>query len=303
MTRVFVLGNATVDLSLRVTDWPRPGETILASQARRGPGGKGLNQAVAALRAGADVTLCAPIGDDADGAFLRDFAVRQRGLTVRWRPCDAVTDISTIWVSDSGENMIVSSADCARSIAPSEIPGLLDGISAGDHLILQGNLAAEPTLAAALHARASGARVILNTAPIAWDMTPMLAVTDLLICNQPEAALLTGGASESDAVDRLLDAGVDQVLLTLGARGAIGGKRGQIASTAAPAVQVVDTAGAGDVTVGYLVAGLMQGMPFAQACTFAMQAAALSVTRPGTLEACPTRAEVPHGQRYDVLEE
>lgn len=292
MTRVFVLGNATVDLSLRVTDWPRPGETILASQARRGAGGKGLNQAVAAQRAGADVTLCAPIGDDADGAFLEAFVARQTGLAVRWRRCAAVTDISTIWVGQSGENMIVSSADCARSITPSEVPGLLEGIAAGDHLVLQGNLSADTTHAAALHARAVGARVILNTAPIAWDMTRMLALTDLLICNQPEAALLTNGATAEDAVAALLTTEVNQVLLTLGAQGSIGGSRGAVARFAAPAIRPVDTSGAGDVTVGYLVAGLAQGMPFAKACASAMQAAAISVTRPGTIESCPLRDEI-----------
>lgn len=292
MKRVFVLGNATVDLSLTVKDWPKPGETILASDARRGAGGKGLNQAVAALRAGADVTLCAPIGDDADGAFLERFVALQTGLTARWRRCADVTDLSTIWVCSTGENMIVSSAACARSIVPSEVPDLLGGMGQGDHLVLQGNLAAETSLAAALHARGVGAAVILNTAPIAWDVMPLLPFTDLLICNEPEAALLTNGAAGKDAVMALVDAGAGRVLLTLGPRGAIGGTRGELASYAAPVVQVVDTSGAGDVAVGFLAAGLARGMRFAEACTDAMRAAAISVTRPGTIESCPMRAEI-----------
>lgn len=294
MNRVFVLGNATIDLSLTVADWPRPGETILASHARRGPGGKGLNQAVAAGRAGAEVTLCAPVGDDADGAFLQQFVAQQTGLTARWRRCATVTDISTIWVSEAGENMIVSSAGCARSIPPSEVPALLAGIAQGDHLILQGNLAADTTLAAALHARSLGARVVLNTAPIGWDMTPVLAATDLLICNQPEAALLTGGGADEAAVRTLLAAGAGQVLLTQGARGALGGDGGDLIHFAAPVVQAVDTSGAGDVTVGFLAGGLVAGLRFADACRLAMQAAAISVTRRGTIESCPMRDEV-HG--------
>lgn len=100
MSRVFVLGNATVDLTLAMPAWPRPGETVLARSLSRGPGGKGLNQAYAAARAGGAATLAAPIGEDENGAYLKAFAAEAGLFAARWRRCGAATDVSTIWVAD-----------------------------------------------------------------------------------------------------------------------------------------------------------------------------------------------------------
>ncbi len=288
MSRGFVLGNATVDLTLMLAAWPRAGETVLADRLIRGAGGKGLNQAHAAARAGADVVLCAPVGQDADGAFLRA-AVGGR-FAVRWRACAVATDVSTIWVGAGGENMIASSADCARAIGEDELEGLLEGIASGDVLILQGNLAQATTLAACRHARSIGARVVLNTAPIVWDMAGAIAEADVVVCNAPEIHALTdlSGAAAALAIAERGPA----VMLTLGAAGALVAEGGVVRAVPAPRATPLDTSGAGDVAVGYLAAELLRGASLSDAARIAVRAASISVTRAGTSSSCPARNEV-----------
>src|SRR4051794_22808590 len=170
MNRVLVLGNATLDVIQRVDRLPAPGETVLASSTARCAGGKGLNQAVAAARTGAPTLLVAPIGSDSEAAFLAGSLQGEVGLDVNWLVHDAPTDLSSIWVAMSGENVIVSSARCAHAVTPDQARDICATLAAGDVLLMQGNLSLEATRAAAQTAQARGATRILNTAPIAWDM-------------------------------------------------------------------------------------------------------------------------------------
>ena len=107
--------------------------------------------------------------------------------------------MSVIWVSGDAENMIVSSADSARTLDALRLPALLDGIGTGDMLLVQGNLSAETTLAACRLAKDAGARVMINPAPLAWDMRDILPLADVLICNLPEALAITGESGEAAA--------------------------------------------------------------------------------------------------------
>lgn len=291
MTRVFVLGNATVDVTMIMPTFPTPGETVLADAVRRGPGGKGLNQAVAAHRAGADVTFVAPVGDDEAGAFLRAYLSKDSGLDTRWIPSGRPSDMSVILVSADGENMIVSSAESARAPDPGALPDLLDGMGAGDTLLMQGNLRADTTLAACRRARDAGARVMLNPAPLAWDVADLLPLTDVLICNVPEARAITGATGEA-AARRLAEMGAGAVILTLGASGALLFAKGEITPIAATQARAVDTSGAGDVVAGVTAAALTLELSAIDALGFGMRAAAVTVTRPGTVTAFPSTDEM-----------
>ncbi len=293
MSRVTVLGNATVDLLQRVSAFPRPGETLLSEGIERCAGGKGLNQALAASRVGASVRLVAPIGDDPDGAFLRTALAAEDDLIVDWRTVAAPTDVSSIWIADTGENMIVSSAACARGLREDDALAMLTPVAPGDVLVLQGNLTAAVTMAAARCGRDRGAHVILNTAPIAWDMRPLLGAVDIVVSNEPEARSLTGEAGEA-ALNQLLALGAGCAVVTHGAAGALFSTGSGPVSIPAPAVEAIDTAGAGDVTVGTLAAGIAAGEPIANALSLAIAAASLSVTRLGTSPSFPTRAEMAH---------
>lgn len=284
MSRVLVLGNATVDLIQRVDRLPRPGETRIGSALLRCPGGKGLNQAVVAARAGADVTFVAAIGHDADAAYLRA-ALAAEPLTAHWLAVDRSTDLSSIWVAAGGENMIVSSDACAESIDMAAAAPALDALGKGDWLLLQGNLSATTTRESAVRARQRGAFVAFNPAPIKADLAAVLATVDVVVLNEVEAETLGGVAA-------VLGGGARIVLLTRGAAGATIHAPSGAQDIAAPRVDAVDTAGAGDVVVGTLVALLSRGATPARAAVIAVAAASRSVTREGTLPSFPSRAEM-----------
>jgi ribokinase len=290
MSRVLVLGNATLDLIQRVERLPAPGETVLAQTTARCAGGKGLNQAVAAARTGAETLLVAPIGRDADAAFIAGSVRDEAGLEADWLACNEPTDLSTIWVATGGENVIVSSAACAHSVTPDQARSLCGTLSAGDVLLMQGNLSADVTRSAAQTAQARGAKCVLNTAPIAWDIREILSLFDIVIANEGEAALLTAG-SPSPA-DSFHASGVRTAIITLGARGALILDDGTETAIDAPRVTAIDTAGAGDVFVGTLAGLLANGLVLSMAVTIAVAAASLSVTRPNTTPSFPSRAEI-----------
>jgi ribokinase len=290
MNRVFVLGNATVDIIQQMQCFPNPGETVLASTSLRCAGGKGLNQAVAAARTGASVSLAAPVGHDNDATFLAESVLEEADLCVDWLLSPAGTDLSVIWINGSGENVIVSSADCALSLQPTQSRNLCSVLEAGDLLVLQGNLSLAATLAAAEVARACGARTILNTAPIAWDMTSVLRLVDILIANEGEAAFLSQGAH--DPAKALHAIGVPVVIVTLGPEGARIVHHEYDAILPAPIVLAIDTAGAGDVFTGTLAGFLAQGVDMISATTIAVAAASQSVTQSGTTPSFPSREAI-----------
>ena len=290
MNRVFVLGNATVDIVQQVDNFPHPGETVLAGKSLRCAGGKGLNQAVAAARTGANVTLVAPVGRDSDSAFLAESVAGEEGLRVDWLACPAGTDLSVIWINGSGENVIVSSADCARWLQPDQVRDLCRVLQPGDYLVLQGNLSLVATRAAAEVARACGARTILNTAPIAWDMATVMRLADILIANEGEAGVLSQAAK--DPAKALHAIGIPVVIVTLGAKGARIVHDGCDTILPAPLVTAVDTAGAGDVFTGTLAGLLAQGFDMTTSTAIAVAAASQSVTRNGTTPSFPSQETI-----------
>lgn len=291
MSRVCVLGNATVDLIHRVERLPERGETVLAGSLLRCAGGKGLNQAVAAARTGARTWLVAPVGRDAEATFLADRLGGEDGLDVSWLVSEAPTDISSIWVARDGENMIVSSADCARSVTADHAGTTCADLHPGDVLLMQGNLPPDTTRVAAEKARERGALTLLNTAPIAWDMQSIAGLFHVVIANEVEAALLTDGVI-GELGPALRHRGFHTAVVTLGARGALVFDGEVETAIVAPRVHAVDTAGAGDVMVGTLAGLLAQGKTMREATTIAVAAASLSVTRHGTTPSFPSRGEI-----------
>jgi ribokinase len=289
---ILVLGNATVDLSYKVERLPVPGETLLARSKLVDAGGKGLNQAVVAHRAGAAVRFCASVGeDDAAEVILRHVAAEGLSAACLWRHAGP-TDESLIFVASSGENAIVSTADAARSLPPTAARAALEGLTEGDTLLMQGNLGRPTTLAGLEAARAAGLGTLLNPAPIAFDYAGLWPLIDVAILNEVEAKLLGGSEHVDSAAVRLLAAGSRWVVVTLGAAGARLYDASGMTPVPAPAVTPVDTTGAGDVVCGVLTAGLSQGMAMRAAIGWAVAAASLSVTRRGTGAAFPTRAEL-----------
>ncbi len=286
---LFVLGNAGVDLSLALAHLARPGETAVASGGVRAPGGKGLNQAVAAARAGARVRFCAPVGDDAEAGFVAQSLAVEPLAELRLLRRPGPTDISVVMVAGDGENSIVSLCRCADTLSEADAAAFAGGMAPGDWLLMQGNLTAAATSAAM---RAARGRVMLNAAPLRWPVAPMLPSCAVVVVNRGEAEAATGLADAGDAALRLRAQGCAAAVVTLGAEGCVWADADGVGRLPAIPVQPLDTTGAGDTFCGVLAARLASGQALPDALTAAQRAAALSVTRFGAYAALPTAAEL-----------
>jgi ribokinase len=282
--RLLVLGNAGRDMPLRVPRLPRAGETLLGERGEDSPGGKGLNQAVIAARAGADVLFIAPLGDDREGAALRA-ALAAEPLAFLPLPSAHRTDVSLLCVAADGSNLILSTNACADGVSVGEAEEAAARLAPGDMLLMQCGLCAGPTLAAARRGAAAGARVLLNAAPLRWDIAPILPMIEVLILNEVEAEAASACADLAAAAVRLRERGARRVIITLGAAGALCADAEGIRREPAPAADVRDTTGAGDVFCGAYAAALLAG--HADPMAAAQRAAAWAVTRQGCFAAFP----------------
>jgi ribokinase len=292
MKRLFVVGNAVADMTFLVERAPRAGESVLAVAVQRAPGGKGLNQAVAAHRAGAAVVFHASVGNDSEGAGIRQRLEAERMHALRVVSCDVATDMSVVTVSRSGENSIVTAAGCTRALDPSQVVEQIADITAADTLLMQGNLSLDCTRDVIGYARDKGAAVIVNAAPWCWPDPSALARCAGVIANEGEIRDISGLDDPEQAARWLLARGPEWVVVTLGARGALLVRAGHTVHLPALPVVAVDTSGAGDVFCGVLAALLSQATPLTQAIECAQRAAALAVERHGTFGSIPRADEM-----------
>lgn len=273
MTRLTVVGSVNMDVVFDVGTLPGPGETVLGSTVRLVPGGKGGNQAVAAARAGAEVQLVAAIGVDANGGHLREhLAANNVGLDgVVTLPGSSGT--AAIVVDAQGENMIVV-APGANGHLTLDSPHLRERVADAEVVLLQLEIPLPTALVAARVAKAAGATVIVNASPAGGDphdLAELAAVTDVVIVNESE--------------HQHWQWPVPHLVITRGSRGATYVGDDQEFDVPAPAVEAIDTTGAGDVFAGVLAAGWLAGHHHAlrRACA----AGALATLVPGAGDAAP----------------
>lgn len=292
---IVVYGYINIDLIGHAPTLMRPGETVLGTTLEMVPGGKGANQALAASRAGGDVRMIGCVGDD-DFATQALALLREAEMDLSFvRRMDRHTGTALIVVDDSGENMItvLPGANSRLTSATLEKSGLAEG----DWLLLQLETPMEGVLAAARYARSSKAKTILNLAPY-MDFPPeLLEMADILVVNETELAGVIGRleAPELDierAVRWLSDKLGNTVIATLGADGAIAVSGGQTTKVPAIPIAPVDTVGAGDTFVGYLAAGLAEGLDLEAALRRAAVAGGLACLKPGAQPSIPERGEV-----------
>jgi len=294
---VVVVGSANADLVVRVDRRPLAGETVLGGDVATIPGGKGANQAVAAARlaagTGAGVAFVGRVGDDEHGAMLRASLTASGVDVTHLRTADRPTGAAVVLVDPDGDNSIVVSPGANAAVAPDD--ARCDLVAAAAVLVLQREVAPGVSLAAAEHTRG---RVVLNLAPAGQVPDALLARTDVLVVNEHEAALLLGepvgdgGTDPAAAAARMRDLGPGAVVVTLGGRGAVAVDGTGTVRAAAPAVDVVDTTGAGDCFVGALAWRLAAGAPLADALAVAVRAGALAVTKAGAQPSYPTLADL-----------
>ncbi len=295
MARLVNLGSLCIDHVYRVPNLTGSGETVSSTSHSVFPGGKGLNQSLAAARAGADVRHCGCVG--ADGSFLVDLLC-DNGVNVDAVRVDAgaVSGHAMIQVNDRGENAIVIAGGTNRTLTSVDFDAAFADLGEADWLLLQheiNNL--EAVLA---RAESAGVRVAFNVAPVdGRELDYDLSGVALLIVNEIEGAALARLPADTPS-EQLLDALAralpsTTVVLTLGADGLEyaepGGGRGSIPAFE---VEVVDETAAGDAFIGYLMAGLLDGVGLTDALRHGSAAGALAVTVAGAASSIPHRAAV-----------
>ncbi len=279
MNDLVVVGSSNIDLVVTVGRHPLPGETLLGSEYHEYPGGKGLNQVVAAARAGAAAAFVSALGDDAAGdrlaAVLAEEGIDTTGVQ---RITGTATGRALITVDESGENSIVVVAGANGELHSAPLPHTR---------VVLGQLEVPISVVtdAFRQARASGSVTILNPAPAAKLADELLACCSVVIPNEHEREHLGGS-------DRLFSLGVEAVVTTLGSAGVdvetLSGRH----HVDPFAVTTIDTTGAGDAFCGAFAVAASEGADALAAARFAAAAGAIATTRAGAVPSLPRRAEI-----------
>ena len=291
--KILNFGSLNIDHVYRVAHFVQPGETLSAGKLTFCAGGKGLNQSVAAARAGARVIHAGAVGPE--GGFLCDL-LREAGADAsHLLRLDAPTGHAIIKVAPDGQNGILVYGGANRQLTPDYIDAMLALAAPGDLVLLQNEVNAVGDIIR--RAAARGLRVVFNPSPFPADAAALpLDLVSIFMVNALEAAQLAGCKPDNDpqAILDLLQARFPQatVVMTLGSRGAICAQGKERLFQPAFPVEAVDTTGAGDTFCGYFLAGLCQGKPLPQCLQTACAASAIAVSRPGAAPAIPRAEEV-----------
>lgn len=294
-----VVGAINVDLVVRGTRLPAVGETVVGGEFSQHQGGKGGNQAVAAARAlgtHGRVAMIGAVGPDAFGEPARELLTIE-GVDVTHVVIDrsATTGVALISVDASGENQITVAPGANAGLNPSSVTAALDAIGTATGAVLASlEVPLDAVEAAARWSHDRGVPFVLNPAPAKAEAHELLPFARVVTPNVGELAILAAQAEEPRGGAKRLASGYDglSVVVTLGDQGAIAyGPDGET-KVAAPKIRAIDTTGAGDTLNGVLAAGMLEGMPLADALRRAVVAATLSVRTTGAREGMPTREQI-----------
>jgi ribokinase len=285
---VIVVGSVNVDLVVRAERLPAPGETVTGGRFSRHGGGKGANQAVAAARLGARVAMVGAVGGDDLGEEALGLLEREGIDVAAVARLEAPTGVALIAVDAAGENQIAVAPGANAELDAAAVERTVRAAGPGAVLLSQ----EIPEAAVLAAARAAGGPIVLNPAPVRPLPGELAELGPILTPNAGEARELSG-EEEPEAAARALAARTGAaVIVTLGARGVLVLDGGSVEELPAPAVDAVDTTGAGDAFNGALATALAEGRALRDAVTFAVAAAALSTRAGGAREGMPRRDEV-----------
>jgi ribokinase len=298
--RIVIVGSINMDLVARMDRLPKPGETVTGETFQTISGGKGANQAVAAARLGARVSMIGRIGDDSFGVTLRrnlnsagvdtNHILETRGVS---------SGVALIGVEQSGANAITVIPAANGLLTADDVRSCQEMIAISDALIVQLETPMETVAEAIQIARKHGVLTVLDPAPAPSRPLPQQLMTvDILSPNQSEAEALTGipvvdWESAKDAALAMRKLGANAVVLKMGALGAlVYAQGGQIHQIAACKAEIVDTTAAGDAFTAALTVALCEGQSLTNAVKFGSIAGTLACTRFGAQPAMPTRNEL-----------
>lgn len=300
MNKVTVIGSINLDTNLRVKKMARPGETVHATDHYSAAGGKGANQAVAAARAGSNVSFIGGVGDDAPGKemlnLLKSEKIDTSGIITATKES---TGQAFITVDDSGQNSITIYAGANYAFGADEVLQNQNLIKNADFLIAQFETPLAATIKGFEIAHETGVRTILNPAP-GMDQIPveLLKLTDIITPNETEAETITGikvidEKAAQMAAAKLHEQGVDTVIITIGDKGAFYSYQGKNELIPAFKVKAVDTTAAGDTFIGAMASVLHKDMSnLKDAVLFANKASSLTVQKYGAQPSIPYKKDI-----------
>jgi len=297
VTGVLVAGSYNAGLTVYGPRLPRPGETVVGDGFDAGPGGKGANQAIGARRLGADVTFVTKLGDDLFGrqarAVLTAEGLPEWGILTGQAP----TGVAFILVDAAAENMIAIAPGANLELAPADVLALDERVRDAGIVLVQLECETSLAVGVAAWARQQGKRAILNPAPARDLSIADLKNFEIITPNEHElhalaAASGTGGDGPEEQAVALARAGVPNVVVTLGADGALWASEDGVRTFPAPAVRAVDTTGAGDAFNAGLAAALASGARQPEAISYGCRAGAFCVTRRGVIDGLAYRADL-----------
>jgi ribokinase len=288
MSGICVVGSANLDLVAVVERVPERGETVAGQRFFTAPGGKGANQAIAAARAGGEVSFVGAVGTDSFADEVRAALVAGGVDVSLLRACAERTGTAHIVIDDSGDNSIIV-VPGANATLGTLSPTELARIAAADVVLVQLEIPPSAVLAAV---RAARGRVLLDPAPARELSGSLLGQVDVLLPNEHEATRITGIRDPERSLERLLR-WVPAAAITLGGAGVLYGDHDTPPTRVrSPAVEVRDTTGAGDAFAGALAVALVERLAPVDAVRRAVAAASISVQRDGASPSMPTRAEI-----------
>lgn len=295
---ILVVGSSNTDMVVKSAKIPVPGETVLGGNFIMNPGGKGANQAVAAAKLGGDVTFVAQVGRDIFGeAAIKGFKKHNINTSLIQVDDGNPSGVALIMVDEKGENCISVALGANSAMNTTVIDDSLETIKEAAYVLVQLEIPIEVVTYLVKTASEQNVKVVLNPAPAQVLSDELLSNLHIITPNETEAEILTGikvqdEISAKEAALKLIEKGLDTVIITLGAKGAYVLSKELDELVPSAKVEAVDTTAAGDTFNGALVVGLAEEMPLKEAILFANKAAALSVTKMGAQASAPSREDI-----------
>lgn len=298
MKKIIVIGSSNVDMVVRTSHLPAPGETILGGEFFMNQGGKGANQAVAIKRLGGNLIFMAKLGNDVLGRQSVGY-FKKEGIDTRYIALDedSASGVALISVDDHAETSIVVASGANMLLNEQDVDKMLEEMCEGDILLMQLEIPLQTVEYAARKAFGKGVKVVLNPAPARSLPKELFRHLYMVTPNRIEAEMLTGIKIANDAdvekvAEEICAMGVKNVIITLGSKGCLIREEGVSYRIDAFKVAPVDTTAAGDTFNGALCVGLSEGMDLKQAAVMASKASSIAVTRMGAQSSIPYREEL-----------
>lgn len=298
MQKILVIGSSNIDLVIHAKKLPQPGETVIGNKFLKNPGGKGANQAVAAARLGGQVSFITKVGNDVFGKELTDL-YKKEGIDCRGVLTNdsSPTGVALINVDEHGENSITVAQGANKHLSVKDIFNLSSLIDESDIILIQLEIPIDTVNYIIDYAGTKRKKIILNPAPAHHISDEALSKLFAITPNETEIEYLTGipvqnEKSTRQAANMIIKKGVENVIITMGAKGAYFMNEKEHFLTPAPKVKAVDTTAAGDIFNGAFVVALTNKKSIKESIEYACKVSSISVTRLGAQNSAPYKHEI-----------